>query len=89
MPPVNLPEDGLWLQFFLSIGTAWGRWACGVFYWVSSVRSRCLYNHARFAKRAGKKRERELSFQANRPLLYSSVGSLSGQTPFWCFRDLR
>lgn len=37
-------------------------------------------------------RERErkrsaLSFKASRPLLYSSVGSWSGQTPFWCFQN--
>lgn len=58
MPPVNLPEDGRWVLFFLSVDTAWGNWARGVFYWVSSVR--CIYNHARFAERAGKKRERTI-----------------------------
>lgn len=67
MPPVNLPEDGRWLLFFLSIGTAWGNWARGVFYWVSSVR--CLYNHARLEERAGEKRERE-NYPCKRIVLY-------------------
>lgn len=80
MPPVNLPEDGSLNRHSLRRLSA----LCFIESWASGA-----YITPRNARKTSWERERALSFKANRPLLHSSVGSLSGQTPFWCFRDLR
>lgn len=81
-PPVTLPEDGRVLQSTQQPEAMLARAVCFIESWVSGAYLNPTQNEL--------ERERErsaLSFKANRPLLYSSVGSWSGQTPLWCFQN--